>query len=798
MPSKYNENNKKTDSKKKKTKKKKSHKILKICFLTVLVFIIIGIALVVGAVTYIMKGDSGLSRADFEISELTTIIYDKYGNEYATLYNSENRMYASYEQISPYLPKAFIAIEDERFETHFGIDIKRTGAATLKYITTGNSDFGGSTITQQLIKKVTKDDGRNWQRKVREIVRAIQLEQWLSKTQIIELYMNVIYYGEGAYGAETAAYTYFNKPASDLSIAECALLAGLAQAPEGRNPYKYPEAAKARQELVLGKMLECNYISSGEYEEAKAQELVYEKGTLEPSSSNSYFVDAVIEKVIDDLEAELGVTPAMAQKMVYSNGLKIYTTIDPDIQKIMEEEYEKEDYFKLRDGTYDPKLQSAMVVIDYKNGNVVGLVGGAGEKTVLRGLNRALVARAPGSTIKPIGVYAPGINEGIFTSATVFDDIPTTFKFSTTVWNPSNSYAGYRGLTPVRKAVEISSNIIAAKAFENVGATISRQYLKNFGVSTLTNNDVYPATLALGGLSKGISPLEHAAAYGTIANSGIYIEPKLYTEVYNNEGERILQKTSDLREVLTEETAYIMTDILEDVVFGISGTGTSAAFPNMSIAGKTGTTNDSKDKWFAGYTPYYVGSVWVGYDTPTEVNMSGNPAARLWKGVMSKIHAELPNQEFRRPSGVAECEVCIDSGLLATDACRNDPRGDRITTSLFDRDSLPTEECTTHVKVRVCGESGMLANPVCKDSCITYEKYYIDRQYEETPSVLPKDYDYEVPKYCNLPIHYCPVDEEGNFVWDDYNDENEWGNLDDDNKKEDDDEEDEDRKYRWE
>lgn len=754
------------NTKKKKTKKKNKKSFWKIFFTVILICMFVGIALVVGFIMSILNGAGALSRADFEISNLSTIIYDKYGNEYVSLYSSENRLYSGLGEMSPYLPKAFISIEDERFEKHIGIDIKRTAAAVVQFVFTGDSEFGGSTITQQLIKKVTEDNGRNWQRKAREIVRAIQVEQWLTKDQIIELYMNMIYLGSGAYGVETAAYTYFNKSAADLDIAESALIAGLAQAPEGYNPYVYPEKAKKRQELVLGKMKQLGYISAEEYEDAMAKELVYEKGTMQQTSSNSYFIDALIDTLIADLQEEKGVTAAMARKMIYSNGLQIYTTIDPEIQEAIESVYvdEAEKYFKLSNGEYDPNLQSAMVIIDYKKGDVVGLIGGAGEKVTQRGLNRAThTYRAPGSTIKPLAVYAPGIDTEAFTAATVFDDTPVTMQVGVDTWTPSNSYKGYRGLTPVRKAIEISSNIIAAKAFQEVGATTAVTYLKKFGITSITSSDVYPGALALGGLTKGISTFEHAAAYGTIANGGVYVEPKLYTKVLDNNEEVILEKTSEIKEVLSEESAFIVTSMLRDVVTGISATGGAAALPNMPVAGKTGTTNGSMDRWFAGYTPYYVASVWTGYDIQQTVNATGNPSARLWKAVMQKVHASLPSKQFEKPSGVVTCEVCLDSGLLATDLCRNDRRGDRTTTEYFTTDTIPTEECGTHVSIPVCPETFKLANPTCKSTVGTVNVIFIDRGYEAAPSVLPADYDYEVPlDYCEY--HYCEVDEDGNFV----------------------------------
>lgn len=757
----YKSNNNK---KSKKKNKKNGHKILKAVLIILLIMILIGIGLMVGFVMSVLNGAGGLSKSDFEISSLTTVVYDKDGKEYASLYSSENRMYSSLSEMSPYLPKAVIAIEDQRFETHMGIDIKRTGAAVVNWVLRGNSDFGGSTITQQLIKKVTKDDDRSWQRKAREIVRAVQLEQWLSKNQIIELYLNLIYFGEGAYGVETAAYTYFDKSAKDLSIAECALIAGLIQSPEGRNPYKKPEAAKARQETVLAKMYELGSISKEQYEEAKVQELVYKKGVLDQGLSNSYFVDAIVDDLINELQKQKGVTKVMAQKMIYSNGLKIYSTIDPKIQEAMETVYKDEKYFKLSNGKYDPNLQSAMVIIDYRTGNVVGLVGGAGEKTTQRGLNRATMAkRAPGSTIKPLAVYAPGIDSGIFTAATTFDDIPTTFKVGTTVWKPSNSYRGYRGLTSVRKGIEISSNIIAAKAFMEVGATTSMTYLKKFGISTLTNADAVPGALALGGLTQGIYPIEHAAAYGTLANSGIYLSPKLYTKVLDKYDEVLIEKTSELREVVSPQTAYIVTSMLKDVVTGISATGSAASLPNMNVAGKTGTTNSSKDRWFAGYTPYYVGSVWVGYDQQKVISVSGNPAAKLWKAVMLKVHEGLQNKAFTRPDGIVERDICVDSGLLATDLCKADRRGDRTKTEIFDKNNVPTEECTTHVYATVCPETFKKPNPTCLKTVGTIQIVCIDKKYTEKPSVLPNDFAYAIPMdYCEY--HYAEKDENGNYI----------------------------------
>jgi penicillin-binding protein 1A len=582
--------------------------------------------------------------------------------------------------------------------------------------------------------------------------------------------MNIIYLGEGSYGVETAAYTYFDKSAKDITIAECALIAGLAQSPEGRNPYRYPEKAKERQLLVLNKMHELGYINAEELEEAKAQELVYKKGSVELTSSNSYFIDAVIEGVINDLQNEKGVTRAMAQKMVYNNGLKIYTTVDPTVQSALEEVYTDNSYFKTANGAYDPLLQSAMVIIDYKKGEVAGLIGGAGKKETLRGLNRATqITRAPGSNIKPIAVYAPGLEKGVLTSATTFDDVPITLKVGTKNWSPVNYDNKYRGLTSIRKAIEVSINIVAVKSFEKVGVDYSIQFLKNLGITSIVSNDRYPAALALGGLTDGISPIQMAGAYGTIANGGVYVEPKLYTKVVDRNGDVLLEKKSAVRDVMSKNNAYILTNMMQDVVTGTEGTAKVTKLAGIDVAGKTGTTTSSNDRWFTAFSPYYVGSVWVGYDEQKTISTSVNPSAKLWKAVMEKVHKNLPNKSFVRPSGVVSVNVCRDSGLLPTDACKQDRRGDRTYSALFVSGQEPKQYCNIHTKVKVCADSAKLPTPNCIGEM---EWIFLNRNYTEPPTRLPLDYDYEIPTtYC--PLHPCPMDENGNWIYPNNNNTNE-------------------------
>lgn len=757
------EDKEKVPNRNRRKKKKKSHKVLKFFLRAIFWGILIVLGLGVGVIYSLFKGAGDLPMEQFEINNFTTIVYDKDGKEYARLDSRENRIYVTLDEMSEYLPKAFVAIEDERFYEHKGFDLKRTAAAVVTFITNrGKSDFGGSTITQQLIKKVTSDDSRSWQRKVREIVRAIQAEQKMSKDQIIELYMNIIFLGENSYGVETAAHTYFNKSAKDLTIAECAMIGGLAQAPSSVNPFSNLEAAKKRQQLVLGKMYELGFITEEQYNTAKEEELVVNKGSMSSNSSNSYFVDAVVEAVIKDLANELGIDKGEAQRMVYTKGYNIYTTVDPKVQKAMEEVYTDPKYFKLANGQYDDKLQSAMVVVDYAKGNVVGLVGGAGEKTTLRGLNRATMSyRQPGSTMKPMGVYGPALEKGIITAASTYDNAPTTFKMGASTWTPKNSPNTYGGMTSIRKAIASSINVVAAKTFFDLGAAASRNFLLKLGITSLTSDDLYPAALALGGLTKGICPIEHAGAYSTFANGGIYIEPKLYTKVVSRKGETVLEKISEVRQVMSKQNAYILTDMMKD---GVNyGTGTEANLGSMPAAGKTGTTNDNYDRWFAGFTPYYEGSVWVGYDTQKKISVSGNPASRIWKGVMSKIHEGLEVKAFPKPTGIVTAAVCADSGMLATDLCKNDRRGSRVKTEIFAAGTVPTQYCTMHVTAEVCPETFKLMTPKCYESTHPISIVCIDKGAKGTPNTKPGDYEYMVPtEYCTY--HGGVQDENGNWV----------------------------------
>ena len=456
---------------KKNKKKKKGCSIILILFLGA---VLAGIGAAVGGLLGLLETSSDINLDEYLSSNnAATIFYDVNGNKITSVHGGENRLLVSLNDIPYYFQKAFISIEDERFYEHKGIDYKRTAGAIFKYVTTlGKGSYGGSTITQQLVKNITEDRDKSPLRKIREWWRATLLERELSKEQILELYMNTIFFGNGAYGVQTAAYTYFDKDVSELTLPECAMLAGITNRPTYYNPFKNFDNAKNRQEVILGKMLELGYIDQKTYEDAKAEEIVLKKGSLNSSSEQSYFIDMVIEDVIEDLMEKENVTRAMASNMIYNGGLKIYTTMDPKVQQAIEKVYVEDDaetfaaFKKL-----ETQPESAMVIIDYKKGYISGVVGGRGEKTDSRGLNRATQSfRQPGSTIKPLAIYGPALEDDKITAATILSDTPITVEIKgSDDWSPSNWYGYYEGNVTVRRAIERSMNIPPVRVLQKIG-----------------------------------------------------------------------------------------------------------------------------------------------------------------------------------------------------------------------------------------------------------------------------------------------------------------------------------------
>jgi len=679
-----------------------------------------------------------------------------------------------------------------RFYEHSGVDIKRTAAATAKYalskIGLGSANYGGSTITQQLIKNITEEDDRTWERKVGEMAKAHYIEKQLSKSQILELYLNMIFLGGNTYGVEIASTYYFNKSASELTLAESAFLAGLNHSPNAYNPFSDNEEVMQRIDnrtrIVLNKMKELGTehkagISEEEYNTAIAEldaGLKFEKGTIR-QIVYSYHTDAAVEEIIADLrELHPDWNREYTELYVKSSGLKIYTTQKTSIQQAMEEEVKNEDYIIKSKKTVDEDgnpvtAQTAMVLVDHKTGYVLATVGGIGEKTTSFGLNRATQSkRQTGSSMKPLAVVAPGIEKGIFTAATVYDDVAVNSGPLAGFRDFNGSYG--KGLMTIRYAIADSQNIPMLKAMRELTPEVSMAFLKTLGFESLDEEeDLGLSSLALGGLHNGASPLEMAGAYAAIANDGQYIEPTFYTKVLDAEGNTILTTKQETRTVMSSAAAYVVKEVLTQPIK--TGTSTRCKVPGISTAAKTGTTNDDKDRWFCGFTPYYTAATWYGYDDPQTLNWSGyNPSALIWSGVMNTIHEELPNKTFAetKPSGVVTASICKCSGLRATELCKNDPRGSQVYTEYFVKGTVPSGECTTHVEVELCLDSNpedptnlKLATEFCtnkeKRVFITRPNWETDKSWEKV-----KDAEYMLTITETCPIHTEAPDTEAPVI----------------------------------
>ena len=686
-------------------------KFFSVFFKFLLIFGLIGIIATGTIIYFLAVNDSGYEFSASGLNFSSVIYYtDNDGNkiEYDQIHGEQNRLWEEIENMSEYLPKAFVAIEDERFYDHFGFDIPRTIKATFNYIVKRDSSFGGSTINQQLVKNITGYDDTTAKRKIVEIIRAIDIDRKMSKDQILELYLNTIYLSQGCNGVKTAANKYFGKSVADLTLAECASLAGITQYPTRYDPILNPEANKQKQELVLAKMLELEMISQEEYDEAVAEELhIQNNENSELGSGQSYYTDHVIEEVVSILQKELSINKTMATQMIYRGGLQIYTGVDPKIQATIDNVYSNPSK-TIRFDENKP-IQSAIVVMDPYTGQIKGIGGGLGKKTSDRGLNRAtMTLRQPGSVIKPLSVYAPGFEYKKFTPYTIFSDEPYKIGSHTI----KNYYSGFRGAMTVKYAVEQSVNTVAAKALDSVGIEKSYNFLsEKLKISTLDpERDKAHSPLALGGLTNGASVLEITAAYSAFVNKGIYTKPYAVEMIKDSNGKVIFENKKQSSIAMSEKTAATMIDVLKSVVN--VGTGTPARLPNMPVGGKTGTTDDDVDRWFVGVTPYYTAAVWVGYDVQQTVSgHSVNPAAALWKAVMSKAHEGLEYKDFNmKTSDKKEVGVCMDSGKLAGDLCYQDYRGSRVVT-----DMAPESDgvCDLHKYVQVDKTTGNVAGREC-------------------------------------------------------------------------------------
>lgn len=677
------------------------------------------------------------SLDSFRLNQTSVIYYqDKSTGEYQALqnlYGEENRIWASYKDIPTNLVYATVAIEDKRFFQHSGVDWLRSMKASANLFLGGSSTYGASTVTQQLVKNLTNDNEVTVRRKLVEIFRALEMEKQYSKEDIMEWYLNTIYLGEQSYGVRTAAYTYFGKDVSELDLAECASLIAITNNPSIFDPYiseKTKAKNKERQTDILYEMWQQGYITENEYQNAKNEELQFQYAdssseTGDNSDYYSYFVDQVIRDVVNDLASATGYDTEVINRMILGGGYQIYSTIDVDVQNAAEEVYEDLDNIPKTDSTYQ-QLQSGIVIIDNETGDIAAIVGGVGQKEGSLTLSRATQSLlSPGSTIKPLAVYAPALEMGLITPATVYDDTP--FTFGSSPW-PKNEDDTYHGLTNILTAMKRSTNTVAVKVLDDVGLDYAYHYAVNdmhldtlvdeYELNGVNYTDKSYWSLALGGMVRGVTIRDLTAAYASIENKGTYREARTYTKVLDSDGNVVLDNTQSSNENMSEKTAYYLTYMMEETVK--DGTGQEAQVPGIDTAGKTGTTSDDKDRWFAGYTSYYTGVVWCGYDQPQEVVLEDdsieNPASVLFNKVMTKVHEGKQNKAFEKPTSVIDVEVCQDSGNLVNDWCTKDIRGDRTVTIQLDGSDVPTSYCSTHVETDICtaGDTLHVANDSCK------------------------------------------------------------------------------------
>ncbi len=617
------------------------------------------------------------------------------------VYRQKQTAYLSYDELPEDLVHAFVAIEDKRFFEHSGVDLGRTAAAALNYLLGFSDRFGASTITQQLVKNMTGEDDISIGRKLREILCAWELERNLDKTEILELYLNVIHFSDNCDGVAAAAEHYFSKTVRELTVEECAAIAAITNYPSYYNPIRNPENNRARRDLILSEMYAQGYLTEREYQSAAARPTtlnVDSKHTQE--GVNSWYVDMVIDDVIEDLMSEHDMSRAAAKHLLYTGGIRIDMAMDPQIQEIIEEYYENA--VRLPQNAAGESAQSALIAIDSRTGDILGVAGAVGKKQGNHLQNFATqTVRPPASTIKPITVYAPALEQGLITWASVYDDVPLLFKGSSQAPWPKNANRLYRGLTDVAYAVAHSTNTVALQILEEVGAEEAwRMAKEEFGLWSLLDSDREAAALGLGQMHYGVTLRELTAAYTVFADRGIYHAPRSYYRVTDANGQILLSRDEGGRVVLSAGNAAVMTKLLEGVVReGDSGLVTLDSY--VACAGKTGTSNLEGDRWFVGYTPDIVCGVWSGYAYPEPLT-GKNPSTWIWNAVMQRIYSAVGGRtDFSDTDQLIEVTYCRDSGELPCELCEQDERGDRTTTGWFVPGTEPTAFCDRHALIPV-------------------------------------------------------------------------------------------------
>ena len=734
------------------------------------VLIALSVVLVTGVVFACYLGDylqeDVIPNADYtleniDLDQTSFIYYVDQNNQVVKLqqiYTSIDRVWVPYDEIPQDLVHAAVAIEDKRFFQHQGVDWVTTVKACANMFLGSRSTFGGSTITQQLIKNLTDEDDVTVRRKVQEIFRALRFEEHYDKEVVMEWYLNIIYLGENCYGVQTAARTYFGKDVKDLTAAECASLISITNNPSLYDPYISMERNRDRQVVVLEQMHEQGYLDDRQYQEALEQKMVFTSVSAdaklytcencglssirdsfayndtdqtyqcptcgayvdipeEEVDYYSYFEDTVIRDVCADMMKKYGYDEKVCMQMIKTGGFHIYTTIDMEVQKLVDQVYQNLDNIPTVDSMQQP--QSAIVIMDNATGDIVAMAGGVGKKESFLGWNRATEPLQPGSSIKPVSVYSPAMELGVINPATLIFDGPLYDQY------PQNYDRVYSGNTIVQDGVSQSMNTVACKVVDSIGVEYSFDFAKNkFGLSTLiedeiingdSKTDIALAPLAMGAPTFGVTVRDLTTAYGTFTNNGVWREARTYLKVLDSEGNVVLDNTQESRQILSKKTVDYMNSML---CYAVSnGTSYYARIPGMTVAGKTGTTSGDRDRWFAGYTPYYTAVVWFGFDQPESIYLTGNyvnPAARLWKAVMEPLHENLENRDLFDYSAMRSVEICTESGLLATDACRADVRDASCVMSvrLYPED-IPTKDCDVHVMMEYCEAGKALANEYC-------------------------------------------------------------------------------------
>ena len=765
--------NKNNGKKNKKKNQPKYKKILKGTFLGILVALLLCFVVGLGYVFAIIKSTPELDvNAVLSLNE-PSMLFDSEGTYIDNLPTNEERYKITLDEMSEYIKDAYIAIEDERFYSHPGIDIKRTLGSALRsglyYFTGKGSVQGGSTLTQQLIKNTLLTNDVKIERKIREIYLSLSLEKKLTKDQILEAYLNTIPLGGKVYGVEAAAKYYFEKSAKDLTLPESAFIAGLTQAPTSYSPYNEankedPTIYLDRTKTVLMKMKDLGKITQEEYDEAyafvDANQFAFSQTVISYKINYEWFVYPAVDQVREDLKEIYKYNDEEVDRLFSTGGLKIYTTMDRAMQDSTQAVLDDRNSIKQLDIYANPEvtdengtllLQAAAAIMDYRTGEVKVLVGGRGDQPA-RSTNRAYDAlRSIGSTTKPLTVYGPAIDTKVVTAGTVFDDalLPSSISAKYNNYNPQNWNFKSDGYITVRESLALSKNVTTVMVEDKLGIENGLSYGEKLGIIYGEKSRSSIATLSLGeftgydeedGSIDGGNPFILASAFATFGNNGLYTEPILYTKVVDGNGKVLLEKTPKQEQVFSPQTAYIMRDLLKGP---LSFDGYLARLSNMPVIGKTGTTSRVTDFLFAGLTPYYSGAVWIGYDNQAPMGGSySSSAASLWGAIMAPIHENLEYKEFDgNPGGVTTVAICKDSGKRATDLCTHDQRGSRVYTEMFISGTEPSGVCDVHVSAKVNKNNNKLATEYTPKYLVE-EKVFIKK---ENASSSAADYKYVLP-----------------------------------------------------